>query len=93
MVVFLRNPDFAMPIAFSLMICYEFIIKEYNLDSYIFYAPREDFISANREGIASLTGYLSLQLIGVGIGNFMYKQILTPGQIKLLRQGKEIAVE
>ena len=60
MLVFLRNPDFALTIAFSLMVGYEFVINEYGLDKYIFYAPREDFISANREGIASLVGYLSL---------------------------------
>jgi glucosaminylphosphatidylinositol acyltransferase len=73
MLVFMRNPDFALPIAFTLMLTYEFIIKEYELDKYIFYAPRTDFLSANREGIASLVGYLSLQMIGIGFGNFMYK--------------------
>lgn len=73
LLVGLRNPDYALPLAFGMMVCYEFLIKEFKLDQYIFYAPRQDFISANREGIASLVGYLSLQMVGIGLGNFMYK--------------------
>ncbi len=60
LMVFLRNPDYALPSAFVLMIGYEFILQEYNLATYIFHAPRTEFISANREGIATLVGYLSL---------------------------------
>jgi phosphatidylinositol glycan class W len=56
----LRNPDWALPFAFILMIGYELVLKEFGLEKFIFYAPRVDFISANREGIASLVGYLSL---------------------------------
>jgi len=82
MLVFFRNPDLALPIAFSLMVGYEFILKEFELDRFIFHAPREDFVSANREGLFSLVGYLSLQMIGIGIGNFMYKQLLTEEEIK-----------
>lgn len=82
MLVFLRSADLAIPLAFSLMITYELVLKEYELDRFIFYAPREDFVSANREGIASLVGYLSLQMIGIGIGNFMYKQLLSEAELK-----------
>jgi phosphatidylinositol glycan class W len=60
MMVFLRNPDYALPVAFLLMIGYELVLKEFNLVNYIFYAPRTEFISANREGIATLVGYISL---------------------------------
>lgn len=93
LLVALRNPDHALPIAFVMMFGYELLIKQYGLDQYVFYAPRQDFISANREGITTLIGYLSLQMIGVGLGNFMFKQILTSEQLKLLRQRKEIQVE
>lgn len=58
--VFMRNPNYALPFAFVTMICYELIISEFNLDKYIFFAPRSDFISANREGLASLAGYVSM---------------------------------
>lgn len=60
LLVFVRNANVALPLAFFVMICYEFVIREFQLETYIFYAPRRDFISANREGIASLTGYLCL---------------------------------
>jgi hypothetical protein len=56
----MRNPDFALPTAFILMFVYEVILKEFELEKYIFHAPRFDFVSANREGLASLVGYLSL---------------------------------
>ena len=67
------------------MFCYELLITNYQLDKYIFYAPRNEFISANREGIASVVGYLSLQIIGIGLGNFMYKELLTAKEIKILK--------
>ena len=60
LLILLRNPDLALPFAFILMIGYELVLMEFGLEKFIFYAPRVDFISANREGIASLVGYLSL---------------------------------
>lgn len=70
---FVRSPEVCLPLGFALMIAYEALMLTFELDKYIFYAPRIDFVSANREGICSLVGYLSLQLIGVGLGNFIYK--------------------
>ena len=75
------------------MLGYEAVIKTYELDQFIFYAPRTDFWSANREGICSLVGYISLQLIGIGLGNFIYKQLLTAVQIKQLQRGKQISCD
>lgn len=60
LLVFIKSASIALPLAFVLMISYEFVLNEYALDKFIFYAPRVDFISANREGIASLVGYFSL---------------------------------
>ena len=77
MLVFVRDSTHALPIAFVLMLSYELIVSTYSLDKYVFYAPRVDFISANREGIASLVGYFSLELIGISIGDFVYKSLLT----------------
>lgn len=84
----LRNPDSALVLAFGLMLAYEVVLSEFGLANYIFYAPRYDFVSANREGLASLVGYLSLQLMGIGIGNFMYKQLLSKAELKALMSGK-----
>ena len=90
LVVFLRNADHALPIAFITLLGYEFVTKEYNLEQFIFFAPRTDFVSANREGLFSLVGYISLQMIGIGIGNIFYKNLMTPEAIKLLKAGKSI---
>jgi len=73
MLVFVRSAKIAFPLAFALMIGYEVALSEWGLERYIFYYPREDIFSANREGIFSLVGYFSLQLIGIGLGDFMYK--------------------
>jgi phosphatidylinositol glycan class W len=48
------------------------------LQEYVFYAPRTDLLSANREGLLSLIGYFSLQLLGIGIGRFIYSEMLEP---------------
>ena len=90
LIVFLRNADHALPIAFATLIGYELVIKEYNLEQFIFFAPRTDFISANREGLFSLVGYISMQMIGIGIGNIFYKSVMTQDEIKLLKAGKPI---
>jgi phosphatidylinositol glycan class W len=58
--VFVTNPKFGFPIAFTLMFLYEMVLKTYELEVWIFHAPRIDFFSANREGICSLVGYFSL---------------------------------
>ncbi|KAI0292219.1 GWT1-domain-containing protein [Multifurca ochricompacta] len=39
--------------------------------SYVLNAPRETFISANKEGIVSLTGYLAIHLLGLSIGTLI----------------------
>ena len=79
-----------MPMGFGLMLTYEFLMNAYGWDTFIFHAPRVDFISANREGLASLVGYFSLELIGIGIGNFIYRQLLSEDQIECLKQNKPI---
>jgi hypothetical protein len=54
----------------------------------MFFAERTDFISANREGLYSLVGYISLQFMGYGIGRFMLSNIITPFHLKSLSEGK-----
>ena len=58
--VFIRNHKIALPLAFCMLVVYEFGLSEFGLKDYIFYAPRETLISANREGICSLVGYFGI---------------------------------
>ena len=55
---------------------------------YTFFAPREDFISGNREGVFSCFSYLAIQLIGIGIGRLLYEDVIDPKHLKLLEGGK-----
>jgi phosphatidylinositol glycan class W len=50
----------ALPMALAIMMAYEFAIQEFGLQNYVFYGPRTNFISANREGIVSTCGYLAI---------------------------------
>ncbi|KAI5202557.1 GPI-anchored wall transfer protein 1 [Aureobasidium subglaciale] len=55
-------------LGFALLIPYEMLYNYTNLGFYMFMAPRDDFISANREGIFSFLGYLAIFIVGQGIG-------------------------
>jgi phosphatidylinositol glycan class W len=55
------------------MIAYEFSIVTLGLKDYVFYGPRTDFVSANREGIVSSFGYLAICLIGIEFGRTVFK--------------------
>jgi phosphatidylinositol glycan class W len=57
------------------MIFYEFLLNTTSLKNYIFYAPRIDMISANREGICSTLGYISLHLLGMAIGRQVFSTL------------------
>jgi phosphatidylinositol glycan class W len=92
MLVFVRQSKYCLVYAFLIMLSYEFVLKEYDLAKFVFHAPRTDFISGNREGICSIVGYFSMQLIGIGCGNFIYKDMLTEAELKEMMTGKrEIA--
>ncbi len=54
------------------MIGYEFSLLTLGLKQFVFYGPRNDFISANREGVASSFGYLAITLIGIEIGRKIF---------------------
>ncbi|CAL1710321.1 unnamed protein product [Somion occarium] len=41
------------------------------LTSYVLNEPRESFISANKEGLVSLTGYLAIHLLGLSTGTLV----------------------
>ncbi|KAI0318210.1 GWT1-domain-containing protein [Amylostereum chailletii] len=56
------------------------------LASYILHAPRTGFVSANKEGLISLTGYLALHLLGLGTGTL----VLPPSPTFFRRQQKQL---
>ena len=57
------------------MTFYEFALISLGLRTYVFYSPRLDFISANREGIISAFGYLAICLIAIQFGRNLFKQL------------------
>ena len=72
------------------MISYEVALSQYNGSYFVFYAPRLDFVTANREGIFSLIGYFSMQMIGIGLGRLLYVEMLDPDHLKTLKARKTI---
>jgi phosphatidylinositol glycan class W len=60
------------------MLGYDFCLAEYSLVNYIFFAPRVDFLSGNREGIYTVCGYVALQLIGTAFGRLVLASEVSP---------------
>ena len=83
---FLVSSRFAIPIAMTMIVTYQMVLQQTELEEFVFFAEREDFVSANREGLLSLIGYVSLQFIGVGLGRFVYSQMMEEGEIAGLMQ-------
>lgn len=50
---------------------HQLLLSYANLQDYVLHAPRNSWISANKEGIVSLTGYLSIHLLGLSIGTLI----------------------
>eukprot|EP00352_Strombidinopsis_acuminata_P001976 CAMPEP_0176402910 /NCGR_PEP_ID=MMETSP0126-20121128/49668_1 /TAXON_ID=141414 ORGANISM="Strombidinopsis acuminatum, Strain SPMC142" /NCGR_SAMPLE_ID=MMETSP0126 /ASSEMBLY_ACC=CAM_ASM_000229 /LENGTH=214 /DNA_ID=CAMNT_0017780835 /DNA_START=520 /DNA_END=1164 /DNA_ORIENTATION=+ len=71
MLCFLRDSKYAFFVAVVVLTLYEFCLQTWGLTDYILYAPRKDFISANREGIFSLCGYFSMLMIGLSQGRML----------------------
>ena len=74
-VVFVREVKHCLLLAVIIMTGYEFALNAYNLKHYIFYAPREDMVSANREGIFSSFGYISIMLLGMAFGRQVFSTL------------------
>ncbi|KAG9581131.1 GPI-anchored wall transfer protein 1, partial [Aureobasidium melanogenum] len=51
-------------LGFALLVPYEMLYTYSDLGMFMFMAPRDDFISANREGIFSFLGYLAIFIVG-----------------------------
>ena len=54
---------------------YVFFLLSLCLKNFVFYGPRNDFISANREGLVSSFGYLAVCLIGIEVGMKIFKSL------------------
>ena len=50
-------------IALCILICYQYQLKAPGMTEYMYNQPRDNFISANREGIFSLCGYVPLYIV------------------------------
>ena len=90
MQTFLVDTSKSIVVALTLMVCYQLALTQYNASEFVFTAPRIDFISANREGLFSLVGYFSMQIVGIGLGRLLYEEMLDPSHLKALKSGKTI---
>ena len=88
--IFLRDSKNAIFYAFTVMLAYQYYCNQNNFSEYMFHAPRNDFISGNREGLYSLVGYISLQFIGFGLGRFILSSVVDPEMTETLSTGGQL---
>lgn len=93
---FFRSSKHALVQGFFIIFTMEFLFQAFDAKTFLWYAPRNDFFSANREGILSLMNYFSIHLIGMGVGRDIYKTLVfdEPAKInKILstKAGRELS--
>lgn len=69
---FVPSGDVALPLGIVTLILNELFQNEFDVQSFVLHAPRDNIITANREGIVSLPGFLAIVLIAMGIGSDIY---------------------
>ena len=83
-------PSYAA-LAMLLSISYQMELDLFGLKAYILTSPRDSLFSANREGILSFVGYLSIFLAGRGTGMFLLPRRLSlSSSSKIWTQRKEL---
>lgn len=70
-----KHMPFAVP-AFVIIIGYQYALNQ-GLQDWILNAPRTDVISANKEGICSFMGYLSIFMFGLQCGEILFQKSLS----------------
>ncbi|KAL0564054.1 Glucosaminyl phosphatidylinositol (GlcN-PI) nositol acylation protein [Marasmius crinis-equi] len=58
-------------IGITVAILHQIALSKLGLENYVFTAPRVSVISANKEGIVSLSGYLAIHLLGLTTGTLI----------------------
>lgn len=76
----------------SIAAVYETLLTFTRLDDWILNAPRIGFISANKEGISSCMGYMSLYLTSFAIGKSLFKKRNAVQWISLLKKVTAVTV-
>ncbi|KAH9052806.1 GWT1-domain-containing protein [Lactarius vividus] len=70
--VFLHPLFTTVPISLlGLLVALGYLSLSAGLTSYVLDAPRQSLISANKEGLVSLTGYLAIHLLGLSTGTLV----------------------
>ncbi|KAJ6485686.1 GWT1-domain-containing protein [Mycena sanguinolenta] len=70
---------------------HQLALSVFGLKDYVRTAPRVNLISANKEGLASLAGYLSIHLLGLSIGTLVLPP--SPNYFRRLRTGRSTVVD
>ena len=69
------RPSHCAPLALALVAAQQAALSLTGLSAFILDAPRRTFLEQNREGLASVPGYLALHFIGVHIGAHVHRAL------------------
>jgi len=77
------NSKYSLPFGIWILGMHEYIMSTKGLKQWVLGdSPRDNFISANREGLVSVPGYIGLYFIGIAIGRLIHSTYQSP-RIKL----------
>lgn len=66
------HPAFVVPLAAAALAVYQIALSYTPLTDYVMGSPRDNFFSANREGILSLIGYCAMYLFAEELSRRLY---------------------
>jgi hypothetical protein len=64
------------------MTTYEFALTTMGLKEFILYVPRDGLVAANKEGICSALGYISIMLIAMSFGRIVYNDLFLEDKVE-----------
>ncbi|EIW79576.1 GWT1-domain-containing protein [Coniophora puteana RWD-64-598 SS2] len=88
--ILLHYPVIHVPVAvlgLLLAVGQEYFLSAMELSDYVLDAPRTNIIAANKEGLASLLGYLAIHIMGLSLGT-----VILPPQPSYFRKQQEALV-
>lgn len=73
---FVRSNKISLIIGLVVLLAFELYFKANGRAMYILYGPRDDLMSANKEGVYSVHGYFIICLFGIAVGSDIFNTLI-----------------